>query len=271
MRYTRYNYKKKKNNDIVKFILSFIGMSVFVIIVGVFLANVIIHFLPINNATTGEVTSSNEQTQSNNSENVNAEAVNEEEDAQVDADTPVSAEVENNNQSSEVSQGTINTSFMAIQCGYFAQEDNAKEAFNKIASGYGAFIYNDADKFKVLAGIYTADEGQAVIDKLTSSGIECAKVEFNLNSSNAIESQIAGIYDGYLEILDTAFKDDVKSVDTTDFKEWVRKLDDIKEGDKYEVLSDLKKHINELGTEISKENVSNEMQYLYKVLLNFNK
>ena len=44
-----------------------------------------------------------------------------------------------------------------------------------------------------------------------------------------------------------------------------------KEGDKYEVLSDLKKHINELGTEISKENVSNEMQYLYKVLLNFNK
>ena len=43
------------------------------------------------------------------------------------------------------------------------------------------------------------------------------------------------------------------------------------EGDKYEVLSDLKKHINELGTEISKENVSNEMQYLYKVLLNFNK
>ena len=50
-------------------------------------------------------------------------------------------------------------------------------------------------------------KGQAVIDKLTSSGIECAKVEFNLNSSNAIESQIAGIYDGYLEIIDTAFKD----------------------------------------------------------------
>ena len=49
-----------------------------------------------------------------------------------------------------------------------------------------------------------------------------------LNSNNAIESQIAGIYDGYLEILDTAFKDDVKSVDTTDFKEWVGKLEDIK-------------------------------------------
>lgn len=265
MRYTRYNYKKKKNNDIVKFILSFIGMSIFVIIVGVLLANVIIHFLPINNATTGEVNSNNEQIQGNDSENVNSDATNEEQDVQVNA------EVSNDEQASEATQGTINTSFMAIQCGYFAEEANAKETFNKISSGYGAFIYNDADKFKVLAGVYTTEEGQAVIDKLTASGIECAKVDFNLNSSNAIESQMAGICDGYLEILDTAFKDDVKSFDTTDFKTWVSKLEDINEGDKYEVLADLKKHISELGAEIKKENVASEMQYLYKVLLSFNK
>ncbi len=266
MRYTRYNYKKKKNNDILKFILSFIGMSVFVIIVGVLLANIIIHFLPLNNASTADASNKNEQVQTDNSENVSNEVSEGEADTQVNA-----AEVVDNDKSSETTQGTINTSFMAIQCGYFAQEDNAKEIFNKVANGYGAFIYNDADKFKVLAGVYAADEGQAIIDKLTASGIECAKVEFNLNGGNSIENQIAGIYDGYLEILDTAFKDDVKSVDTTDFKKWVSKLDDIKEGEKYEVLSDLKKHINEVGTEINKENVSNEMQYLYKVLLNFNK
>lgn len=266
MRYTRYNYKKKKNNDILKFILSFIGMSVFVIIVGVLLANIIIHFLPLNNASTADASNKNEQVQTDNSENVSNEVSEGEADTQVSA-----AEVVDNDKSSEATQGTINTSFMAIQCGYFAQEDNAKEIFNKVANGYGAFIYNDADKFKVLAGVYAADEGQAIIDKLTASGIECAKVEFNLNGGNSIENQIAGIYDGYLEILDTAFKDDVKSFDTTDFKNWVSKLEDIKEGDKYEVLSELKKHINELGTEIKKEDVSNEMQYLYKILLNFNK
>ena len=265
MRYTRYNYKKKKNNDILKFILSFIAMSTFVIIVGVLLANIIIHFLPLNNASTADASNKNEQVQADNSENVSNEV------SEGEADTQANAEVTNSDQSSEATQGTINTSFMAIQCGYFAQEDNAKEVFNKVANGYGAFIYNDADKFKVLAGVYAADQGQAIIDKLTESGIECAKVEFNLNSGSAIENQIAGIYDGYLEILDTAFKDDVKSFDTTDFKEWVGKLEDIKEGDKYEVLSDLKKHINELGTEIKKEDISNEMQYLYKILLNFNK
>lgn len=260
MRYTRYNYKKKKNNDIFKFIVSFIGMSAFVIIVGVLLANVIIHFLPLNNASTADASNKNEQVQTDNAENVS-----------IDVSDGKAAEVANTDIVSETTQGTINTSFMAIQCGYFAQEVNAKEVFNKVANEYGAFIYNDADKFKVLAGVYDSDEGQVVIDRLTASGIECAKVEFNLNSGSTIENQIAGIYDGYLEILATAFKDDVKSVDTTDFKGWVSKLDDIKEGDKYEVLSDLKKHINELGAEINKENVSNEIQYLYKVLLNFNK
>lgn len=265
MRYTRYNYKKNKNNDILKFILSFVAMSIFVIIVGVLLANIIIHFLPLNNASTADASNKNEQVQTDNSENASSEVSDGEVDVQANA------EVASGEKTSEVQQGTINTSFMAIQCGYFAQEENAKETLSKVADGYGAFIYNEADKFKVLAGVYDADEGQAVIDRLTSSGIECAKVEFKLNSTNAIENQIAGIYDGYLEILETAFKDDVKSVDTTDFKKWVSKLDDIKEGDKYEVLSDLKKHINEVGTEINKENVSNEMQYLYKVLLNFNK
>lgn len=265
MRYTRYNYKKKKNNDIFKFIVSFIGMSAFVIIVGVLLANVIIHFLPLNNASTVDASNKNEQVQTDNAENVSIDVSDGKADAQVNA------EVANTDIVSETTQGTINTSFMAIQCGYFAQEVNAKEVFNKVANEYGAFIYNDADKFKVLAGVYDSDEGQVVIDRLTASGIECAKVEFNLNIGSTIENQIAGIYDGYLEILATAFKDDVKSVDTTDFKEWVSKLDDIKEGDKYEVLSDLKKHINELGAEINKENVSSEIQYLYKVLLNFNK
>ena len=47
MRYTRYNYKKnKKNTGLLKTVLSFLTMSVFVVIVGVMLANIIIHFLP---------------------------------------------------------------------------------------------------------------------------------------------------------------------------------------------------------------------------------
>ena len=108
-------------------------MSVFVIIVGVLLANIIIHFLPLNNASTADASNKNEQVQTDNSENVSNEVSEGEADTQVSA-----AEVVDNDKSSEATQGTINTSFMAIQCGYFAQEDNAKEIFNKVANGYGA-------------------------------------------------------------------------------------------------------------------------------------
>ena len=264
MRYTRYNYKKsKKNSGLAKTILSFLAMSVFVVIVGIMLANIIIHFLPLNDA--GE-TQANSGTV-NQSENIDSsEAENVVDNS---GDVQASSEVDNSIQSQESAQESINTSFIAIQCGYFANEDNAKEAYSKVSNGYGAFIYNESDKFKVIAGLYTSEEGQTIMDTLTSNGIECAKVSFDLSSSDKVQSQIAGIYNGYLNILDTAFKDDVKSVDTSDFKNWVKELDVINEGDKSDVLTELKNHINDMASEIKREDVANEMQYLYKVLLSF--
>ena len=264
MRYTRYNYKKtKKNSGLAKTILSFLAMSVFVVIVGIMLANIIIHFLPLNDAS--ETQANSEAV--NQSENIdNSEAENAADNSE---DVQASSAVDNSTEGQENVQGSINTSFMAIQCGYFANEDNAKEAYNKIANGYGACIYNESDKFKVLAGVYTTAEGQSIMDTLTSSGIDCAKVSFDLNSNDKVQSQIAGIYNGYLNILDTAFKDDVKSVDTSDFKSWVKGLDVISEGDKNDVLTELKNHVNDMAAEIKKEDVANEMQYLYKILLSF--
>lgn len=253
MRYTRYNYKKnKKNTGLLKTVLSFLTMSVFVVIVGVMLANIIIHFLPLNDADKSQASSSNvEQGKDTVSE-------------------VVSNNAESNQGAENAVQGNINTSFMAIQCGYFENEGYAKEAYNKVANDYGAFIYNDADKFKVLAGVYTSEEGQAIMDKLTANGIECAKVSFDLNSRDKIQSQIAGIFDGYLNILDTAFNGNVKFVDTSDFKSWVKNLENISEGDKSDVLTELKNHVSDMATEIKKEDVAGEMQYLYAILLKIN-
>lgn len=241
-------------------ILSFLAMSVFVIIVGVLLANVIIYFLPLNDANKSQSNSS-EQVQNDNSNN----------DSDITEESQVNAEVNNTEQSSENVQETINTKFMAIQCGYFSQEDNAKEVFNKISDKYGAFIYNDSDKFKVLAGVYTLEEGQAIMNQLIGEGIKCYEVDFNLNTDNSAENQISGIINGYLEILNEAFKDDVKFFDTTDFKSWVSNLENITDGDKKEILDEFKNHIKEISTEIKNEDVSKEMKYLYEILLNFNK
>lgn len=248
MRYTRYNYKKKtKNTGLLKTILSFLAMSVFVVIFGVMLANIIIHFLPLNDANESQVSSNGVIGQVQNKSNINTTKNNE-----------------------DTIKGNINTSFMAVQCGYFSNEGYAKEAYNKVANQYGAFIYNDADKFKVLAGVYTADDGKKIMDNLTASGIECANVSFDLNSGDKIQNQIAGIFDGYLNILNTAFEGNVKFVDTSDFKSWVKNLENINTGDKSDLLSDLKNHVNNMSKEIKKEDVAGEMEYLYTILLKIN-
>ena len=77
VRYTRYNYKKtKKNSGLAKTILSFLAMSVFVVIVGIMLANIIIHFLPLNDASETQANSEavNQSENIDNSEAENAAA-----------------------------------------------------------------------------------------------------------------------------------------------------------------------------------------------------
>ena len=137
MRYTKYNYKKKKNNDIWKSILSFVVMSVFVIIVGVLLANVIIYFLPANDANENLI-DANEKQQISENTKINSE------------------EVDNNtdDNSTITSSNNVVSSFVIVQCGYFSSNENANVILSKISSEYSAFIFNDSDKFKVLAGIY---------------------------------------------------------------------------------------------------------------------
>ena len=238
MRYTKYNYKKKKNNDIWKSILSFVVMSVFVIIVGVLLANVIIYFLPANDANENLI-DANEKQQISENTKINSE------------------EVDNNtdDNSTITSSNNVVSSFVIVQCGYFSSNENANVILSKISSEYSAFIFNDSDKFKVLAGIYNSDEADSVVNKLTSNGIESAKV--------------SAICDGYLKLLNTSLNSDVKSVSTDDFKTWVSNLDSVESGDKIEVLNNLKQHINESASEIKKEDVSQEMQFIYTTLINF--
>ena len=62
----------------------------------------------------------------------------------------------------------------------------------------------------------------------------------------------------------------VKFVDTSDFKSWVKNLENISEGDKSDVLTELKNHVSDMATEIKKEDVAGEMQYLYAILLKIN-
>ena len=244
MRYTRYNYKKNKNNNLIRFILKLVGTVVGAGLCGIALAYVAISVLTKNNALPAANIGNKTSIEANNNEVVNSE---------------------------EGSNGAVsNTSvFYTVQCGYFSNESNANHILNSISGKYSAFIYEDEDKFRVLSGVYESDKVDEVVSELKSSNIECTKIKFSFNNDDKVEYQIASICDGYIRLLDTAVSDDVKSINTDDFKGWTNELEKISAGEKVDILNNLKEHISNLAAEISKENVPAEMEYIYTILLNF--
>ena len=213
MRYTRYNYKKNKNNNnLIMFILKLVGTVVGAGLCGIALAYVAFSVLTKNNAFPAANIGNKTSIEANNNEVVNSE-----------------------------------------------------EGSNE----YSAFIYKDQDKFRVLSGVYESNKVDQIVSELKNSNIECAKIKFSFNNNDKVEYQISSICDGYIRLLDTAFSDDVKSINTEDFKGWTNELENISEGEKVDILNNLKEHISNLTAEINKENVPAEMEYIYTVLLNF--
>lgn len=252
MRYTKYNYKKKKNSEVIKFVVSVILMAAFAIVVGVSLAKVISTLVIENNISSGE--------------NINEKVV--EASSQNSENTDVSTS--NNTSSADANSVQVNSSFSLVQCGYFSSEDNAKQALDKIDDKYLAFIVSENDKFRVLTGINTDSESSNTLNELKSSGVECVKMNFMFDSKNEVQNQIAAICDGYLKILNTTFDgENIKFVDTSDFKAWVSNLEVLKEGDNLDILTGLKEYIANAPNEISKDNVAKEMEYMYSILVKF--
>lgn len=243
MRYTRYNFKKNRNNNLIMFILKLVGTVVGAGVCGIVLAYIAFNVLSKNNAIPASTSNKSaiESTVDNiaNTEQTNTSATNNK------------------------------TIFYSVQCGYFSNQNNASQILNSLSGKYSAFIYEDQGKFRVLSGVYEANEVDNIINELKNNNIECAKITFSFNNEKEDEYQIASICDGYLRLLNTAFSDDVKSVNTEDFKGWTSKLDNISQGEKVDLLNSLKDHIANVASDITRENVSSEMEYIYTILLNF--
>ena len=119
MRYTRYNYKKNKNNNnLIMFILKLVGTVVGAGLCGIALAYVAFSVLTKNNALPAANIGNKTSIEANNNEVVNSE--------------------EGSN------EAVSNTSvFYTVQCGYFSNENNANQILSSINGKYSAFIYKD--------------------------------------------------------------------------------------------------------------------------------
>lgn len=232
MKYTKYQYKKKNNG--IKLLTSLLMTTLSAISIGLLAAWLLLKVIP-NIDGLKEVNSTPQIEENNNKEN-----------------TSSNEEVER---------------FTLIQCGYFSKEENAKQVLNGINSDFNSFIVKDAEgKYRVLAGITTEENSSTLMQKLKEKGIENIKVNLDLNKNDEVENQISAITAGYLEILDTAGKEEVKEVNTSDFKKWTNDLEELSDSDKIEVLKEYKEHIKALPESINKNNIVSELEYVYSIL-----
>ena len=232
MKYTKYQYKKKNNG--IKLLTSLLMTTLSAISIGLLAAWLLLKVIP-NIDGLKEVNSTPQIEENNNKEN-----------------TSSNEEVER---------------FTLIQCGYFSKEENAKQVLNGMNSDFNSFIVKDAEgKYRVLAGITTEENSSTLMQKLKEKGIENIKVNLDLNKNDEVENQISAITAGYLEILDTAGKEEVKEVNTGDFKKWTNDLEEISDSDKIEVLKEYKEHIKALPESINKNNIVSELEYIYSIL-----
>ena len=232
MKYTKYQYKKK--NSGIKFLTSLVMTTLAAIVIGLLAAWVLLKAIP--NIDTSRQTNTIPQVEENDNNSNTAEV----------------QDIEN---------------FVLIQCGYFSNEENAKQVLNTIDSDFNSFIVQDSEgKYRVLAGITKEADSDTLMNSLKEKGIDNTKVKLGLNKNDEIESQIIAITEGYLEILNTAGEEEVKEVNTSDFKNWINELGDITEGNSIDILNEYKEHINALPETINKSNIVSEEEYIYSIL-----
>ena len=229
MKYTKYQYKKKNNG--IKLLTSLLMTTLSAISIGLLAAWLLLKIAPNFNGLKDVNTTPQIEENTNTSENMDIE------------------------------------SFTLIQCGYFSKEENAKQILDKISDDFNSFIVKDSEgKYKVLAGITKAENSSVIMDKLKASGIDNIKIKLDLNKNDKVENQISAITSGYLEILDTVGKEEVKEVNTSDFKAWTNDLEEIAEGNSIDILKEYKEHIKVLPESINKENIVSELEYIYSIL-----
>jgi hypothetical protein len=154
---------------------------------------------------------------------------------------------------------------IALQCGYYSKEENAKELVTSLSSYCQPFIVEDDGKYRVIAGIYKEQDGTKKIEEFKSKNIDVAKISLGVSSDNIENKKIIEIADGFLTIVNKLQDSEVKSIKTAEFKAWADKvINDGSGGSKnMESLSD---YVKNMPDEIDKTNSSTSMEELYKLI-----
>ncbi|MDS0528009.1 hypothetical protein NNC19_20145 [Clostridium sp. SHJSY1] len=219
MRYTRYDYKKKKGEN-------FFGWLLLIIIISLALGMGVYKLL-IGSSQIGK------------KENTTQEVVN-----------------------------SVNEekAFGIIQCGLFSNKNNAESTLKTIPDGYEKFIVEESGSFKLMAGIYPLTDSESKSQELTKGSISNFRMACKLDSAeNKTEAEII---DAYIKVINKLYEKDVKSIDTKEFKTWVKDVLS-KDTSNNEEIKQLANNVESLPDEYKKENSNESLVFLYNILIKY--
>ncbi len=158
--------------------------------------------------------------------------------------------------------------FIALQGGMYSIQENADKTKTALNS-YGApFCINEQGKgIRVFLGIFREQEAEAAANKLKQNNIDSSKMVFDITAGDLCTKEILEISDGLLQVLNMASETKVKSVQTAELKKWCQALKDPgNSSSNYSVLQQMKKQVEELPQDITKDKVEANYVWLYNVL-----
>ncbi|WP_217077287.1 SPOR domain-containing protein [Clostridium baratii] len=249
MGYTRYNYrprKKPKGN------LFTIGIVVVIcaIVIGMLMAKYLFKGDIPNGENNGQKTVEEQKNNDNDSSNSGGNIV------------------ENNNNNNN-SQSEASKNFVIIQCGYYGKEENAKKVLQDIPSSFNKLIIKDGDKYRIIAGIYNEEAANNMSDELSKKKIDNVKIKCGYETSKDEEAKSYEIINGFMKILNELENEQVKSVNTTEFKKWTKELgqNSNKENVDNDELKSIKEYIEKLPEELEREGAKKALEFIYGILI----
>ncbi|MBB6697437.1 SPOR domain-containing protein [Clostridium algidicarnis] len=130
--------------------------------------------------------------------------------------------------------------------------------------GYESFIIEDEGKKRVIIGIFEEEEATNIVKDIKEKGIDIARILLDIDKSNNESNEIAEIISANIKVFSKLREKEVMSIKTEEIKKWTTELEPIKtKGSQNELLEEIKNFTLELPEEIKKEDLNKYYEYIY--------
>lgn len=177
---------------------------------------------------------------------------------------------ENNGEEGEATSSS--GGYVLLQCGAFKVKENAEKILGDLKVAGNPFIIQDGELYKVYSGIYTKDKAEEAFNSLKSSGVESSRVTIAIDAKDPAGVQLSKCVESLLQVINKFSDNAVVSVETKDLKDWVAKLENLEVSSEVQKdVSSIKDYINNLPEKVDKNQISDMLATVGKIIIKYKK